>query len=203
MNSKEPTGAQDSWLIVGLGNPGDEYVNTRHNIGFALVDYLASQSGAKVKRRECRSLIGQSVIEGTPVELVKPQTYMNLSGESISCLLKKNSRSHERMIVISDDLALPIGRLRIRASGSAGGHNGLKSVIESLGSNSFARLRIGIAPNHPISDAHDFVLGKFSKEERTQVENILKRGVDALHTMLRSGIGKAMAEFNAAELVLE
>jgi PTH1 family peptidyl-tRNA hydrolase len=134
-----------NWLIVGLGNPGAEYASTRHNLGFMLVDLLASQANAQVKRTECRALIGRAEIDGRTVELAKPQTYMNLSGEAVKCLLQKEERSRERLIVISDDLALPFGTIRVRPQGSHGGQNGLRSIIEVLGTNEFTRLRIGIA----------------------------------------------------------
>ena len=114
------------WLIVGLGNPGREYERTRHNLGFMLIDVLAEQCGSLVKRDECRSLIGRAEVENEAVELAKPQTYMNLSGEAVSCLLKKPDRSVEKLIVISDDLALPFGDLRIRPKGTHGGQNGLR-----------------------------------------------------------------------------
>jgi PTH1 family peptidyl-tRNA hydrolase len=185
-----------SWLIVGLGNPGPEYAKTRHNLGFMLVDLLADQTGTQVKRDECRSLVGQTLIEGERFELVKPQTYMNLSGEAVSCLLKKEPRSVERLIVISDDLALPFGSIRLRPRGSHGGQNGLRSIIDRLGTNEFVRLRIGIMPEHPISNTKNFVLERFSKTEAPEVENILAKAVDAVKTVIRDGIDRAMAEFN-------
>src|SRR5688500_4867298 len=114
----------DSWLIVGLGNPGSDYSKTRHNLGFMLVELLAREAGAEIKREECRSLIGRAEIEGQRVELAKPMTFMNLSGDAVGCLLSKPDRSVERLITISDDLALPFGRIRLRPSGSHGGHNG-------------------------------------------------------------------------------
>ena len=125
---KNTPGENANWLIVGLGNPGPEYEKTRHNLGFMLIDLLARENQTQVKREECRALIGRAVIENRIAELVKPQTYMNLSGETVSCLLKKPDRSIEKLIVISDDLALPFGNIRVRPKGSAGGHNGLKSI---------------------------------------------------------------------------
>src|SRR5215216_3393456 len=138
-------------LIVGLGNPGERYEWTRHNLGFMLVDLLARQAGAQVKRAECRALVGRAELEGKRVELVKPQTYMNLSGEAVACLLGKQESKDaaaREMIVISDDLALPFGTIRLRRRGSAGGHNGLKSIIAAAKPDEFIRLRIGIRPEH-------------------------------------------------------
>ena len=186
----------DKWLIVGLGNPGAAYEQTRHNLGFMLVDLLAREGQTQVKRDECRGLIGRGELESRTVELVKPQTFMNLSGESVNCLLQKPDRTLERLIIISDDLALPFGKIRLRPSGSHGGHNGLRSVIDCIGTNEFVRLRIGIMPEHPVSNAKNFVLEKFSKDESSEVEKILKTSADAVRSVLRDGIDKAMAEFN-------
>lgn len=184
------------WLIVGLGNPGPEYAKTRHNLGFMLVDVLAARLQTSVKRNECRSLIGQSVIENERIELVKPQTFMNLSGEAVSCLLVKDERSIERLIVISDDLALPFGTIRIRPKGTHGGQNGLRSIIDCLGTQDFIRLRIGIQPEHPVADAKRFVLDNFSKGDVEQVEKILERSADAVRSIIKDGVEAAMAKFN-------
>jgi len=187
------------YLIVGLGNPGDEYARTRHNLGFMLIDKLAADAGTKVKRRECRSMVGGGLIEGERVKLAKPQTYMNLSGESVACLMAKyeiENASGNSLIVISDDLALPFGTIRLRQRGSAGGHNGLKSIIAELRTNEFIRLRIGIQPEHPVGDTEKFVLDEFSRTEREGLEDILTRGTQALHSVLRDGIAKAMSLYN-------
>lgn len=184
------------WLIVGLGNPGPEYATTRHNLGFMLVDTLAERLQTSVKRDECRSLIGQSVFEDHKIELVKPQTFMNLSGEAVSCLLAKEARSVERLIVVSDDLALPFGTIRIRPRGTHGGQNGLRSIIECLGTQDFIRLRIGIQPEHPVADAKRFVLDKFAKSDTEQVEKILERSSDSVLAIIRDGVEAAMAKFN-------
>jgi len=185
-------------LIVGLGNPGAEYEWTRHNLGFMLIDLLAHEAGAQVKRKDCRALVGRAELEGTRALLVKPQTYMNLSGESVACLLaKQDSKSAAQdLIVISDDLALPFGAIRLRPRGSAGGHNGLKSIIAATKTDEFIRLRIGIQPEHPISDTKNFVLDEFSRSERTQLDKILERSAEALRAVLRDGIDKAMATYN-------
>ncbi len=185
-----------NWLIVGLGNPGAAYEGTRHNFGFMLVDEVAREAQALVKRDECRSLVGRCVIENETVELAKPQTFMNLSGESVGCLLRKRERGIERLIVISDDLALPLGTIRLRRSGTHGGHNGLRSIIDVLGTNEFMRLRIGILPEHPIANAKSFVLETFAKSEHEAVERALKESADAIRNVIESGIDKAMARFN-------
>lgn len=192
MNSLSDNG----WLIVGLGNPGATYESTRHNLGFMLVDLLASEAGERVRREECRSLVGRVAVDGQMAEVAKPQTFMNLSGEAVSCLLKKPGRSVERLIVISDDLALPFGRIRLRPKGSHGGHNGLRSIIDCLKTSDFVRLRIGITPEHPIGNPKNFVLENFSKTELPEVENILKTGADAIRAVIKEGVEKAMARFN-------
>jgi PTH1 family peptidyl-tRNA hydrolase len=164
-----------------------------------LIDKLAGEAGAEVKRRECQSLVGRAEIEGRAVKLVKPQTYMNLSGEAVACLLTKHKLTGpgNNLIVVSDDLALPLGKIRIRERGSAGGHNGLKSIIQAIGTNEFTRLRIGIQPEHPISDAKRFVLDSFSSVTRKAVAEILEKSGAALHAILRDGVLKAMTEFNS------
>ena len=187
---------ETNWLIVGLGNPGAAYAETRHNLGFMLVDLLARENQAQIKRHECRSLIGRAEIENQRVELAKPQTFMNLSGESVSCLLQKPDRSLDGLIVVSDDLALPFGKVRLRPSGSHGGHNGLRSMIDCLRTTDFIRLRIGIMPEHPVSNTKNFVLENFSKEESAEVEKILETSAGAIRAVLRDGIDRAMAEFN-------
>jgi peptidyl-tRNA hydrolase, PTH1 family len=185
------------FLIVGLGNPGDEYEWSRHNLGFMLIDKLAADAAVTVKRRECRSLVGSAVIEGRRARLVKPQTFMNLSGEAVACLMAKYEVTDpQSLIVISDDLALPSGTIRLRARGSAGGHNGLKSIIAALGTNEFLRLRIGIQPEHPVDDARGFVLNKIPRAERRAVEETLTRSAEALRAVLRDGVAKAMSLYN-------
>ncbi len=188
-----------NWLIVGLGNPGPEYAKTRHNLGFMLVDLLASRLQTQVKRTECRSLIGRSEIENRIVELAKPQTYMNLSGEAVSCLVAKDSRSIEGLVVISDDLALPFGTMRIRTKGSHGGQNGLRSIIDCLKTQEFIRLRIGIQPEHPISDAAKFVLENFAKGDAGTLDKILDESADAVRIIVTEGVDAAMARFNGVK----
>ena len=184
------------FLIVGLGNPGKDYEWSRHNLGFMLIDKLASEAGSKVGRRECSALVGRAELEGLPVQLVKPQTFMNLSGDAVSCLLAKHQLDPSRLIVISDDLALPLGKIRIRERGSAGGHNGLKSIIAAVGTIEFVRIRIGIQPEHSISDTRKFVLDTFAKSERSLVEEVVAESAQALRAILRDGVLKAMAKHN-------
>jgi PTH1 family peptidyl-tRNA hydrolase len=185
-------------LIVGLGNPGAEYEWTRHNLGFMLIDKLANDAGTVVNKRECQALVGRAEISGCPVKLVKPQTFMNVSGESIGCLIARHKleKPAEKLIVVSDDLALPVGKIRIRERGSAGGHNGLKSIIGCLGTNEFVRLRIGIQPDHPISDAKRFVLDVIPKAARAEIERVVERSAEALRAILKDGVRKAMTEHN-------
>jgi PTH1 family peptidyl-tRNA hydrolase len=185
-------------LIVGLGNPGKEYEWTRHNLGFMLIDKLAQDEGIAVGRRECSSLVGRGNVEGEITKLAKPQTFMNLSGHADACLLAKieSDSPVDQLVVVSDDLALPLGRIRIRERGSAGGHNGLKSIIASIGTNEFVRLRIGIQPEHPISDPKRFVLDTFARSERPIVEETLDQSAQAIRTIIRDGALKAMSEFN-------
>ena len=185
-------------LIVGLGNPGSNYVATRHNLGFMLIDKLADDERIAVKRRECQALVGQGEIEGVVTKLAKPQTFMNLSGVAVACLLRKieSDAPIRQLVVISDDLALPVGKIRIRERGSAGGHNGLKSIIADIGTDEFIRLRIGIQPEHPISDAKRFVLDTFARSEQSVVEETLEAGVNALRVIIRDGALKAMQQFN-------
>lgn len=185
-------------LIVGLGNPGERYEWTRHNLGFMLVDLLAAQAGSQVRRAECRALVGRAEVEGRTVELVKPQTYMNLSGESVACLMKKRERLNisSDLLVVVDDIALPFGTIRLRQRGSSGGQKGLKNIISTLGTDEFTRLRIGIAPEHPVGDTAAFVLERFPKAQREEVEKILERSADALRAVVRDGIDKAMSQYN-------
>lgn len=187
-----------TYLIVGLGNPGNEYELTRHNLGFLVIDKLAREAGVPVNNRECRSLVARCEIEGQPAKLIKPQTFMNLSGEAVSCFAAKHHLvlPNEMFVVISDDLALPIGKIRIRQRGSAGGHNGLKSIIAALGTNEFVRLRMGIQPDHPISDPKRFVLDRFASSERVLMEEMIQQATQAVRTIVSEGALKAMQEFN-------
>ncbi|MGB8507161.1 MAG: aminoacyl-tRNA hydrolase [Pyrinomonadaceae bacterium] len=186
-------------LIVGLGNPGAQYEWTRHNFGFMLVDFIARETHREVKRTECRALVGRVELEGRRVELAKPQTYMNLSGESVACLLRKRESLHAAsdLLVISDDIAIPFGTLRLRPRGSSGGQKGLQNIIASLKTDEFMRLRIGIKPEHPVGDTASFVLERFPHAQRAEVEKVLERSAEALRAVVRDGIDKAMAQYNS------
>lgn len=186
----------ENWLIVGLGNPGPQYERTRHNLGFMLVDVLAARAQTRIARGECRSLIGRGILDDQTVEFAKPLTFMNLSGEAVSCLLSKDERKVEKLIVISDDLALPFGVIRIRPKGSHGGQNGLRSIIDSLKTQEFTRVRIGIQPEHPVRDASRFVLDNFAKSEAETLEKVLSDAADAVETIVKDGVEAAMAKFN-------
>lgn len=188
-------------LVIGLGNPGAQYERTRHNVGFMLVDLLAKETGARVSRKECRALVGRAEIEERRVELVKPQTFMNLSGDAVACLLARQDAGRDApgLMVISDDLALPFGTIRLRRRGSAGGHNGLKSIIAAIKTDEFIRLRIGIQPEHRVADTKNFVLDEFSKSERAELDQVLERSAEALRAVLRDGIDRAMAQFNGSQ----
>lgn len=186
------------YLIVGLGNPGEEYARTRHNLGFMLVDKLAAAAAVNVKRSECQSLVANASIENERVVLAKPQTFMNLSGPAVSCLQAKyEGEDSLSLIVISDDLALPFGAIRLRERGTAGGHNGLKSIIGALKTNEFIRLRIGIQPDHPLKDTRRFVLDDFSRTENESLADVLERAAQAVRSVLRDGISKAMSLHNS------
>lgn len=189
--------SEKGWLVVGLGNPGAEYERSRHNLGFMVVDRLAAVENVVVRNRECRSLTGRTMVDGKRVDLAKPQTFMNLSGEAVRCLVDKEGRSIDRLIVVSDDLALPFGTIRLRRRGSHGGHNGLRSVIDHLRTEEFIRLRIGILPDHPVSNTRDFVLQDFPKSEEPKVERKVEKCAEAVRAVITDGIEKAMAKWNA------
>ncbi len=163
-----------------------------------LVERLAREANCLVKRAECRALVGRCELEGRAVELVKPQTYMNLSGESVACLLRKRPglKAASDLVVVSDDIALPFGSLRLRRGGSSGGQKGLKNIISALGTDQFPRLRVGIKPEHPVGDTAGFVLERFPKGQRGEVEQILERCAEALRAVIRDGIDKAMSMYN-------
>jgi PTH1 family peptidyl-tRNA hydrolase len=183
-------------MVVGLGNPGERYEGTRHNVGFSVLDSLASSLDVRIGREECRSLIGRTRIGDSVVELVKPMTFMNLSGEAVACLLAKGERTLANTIVVYDDIALPLGVLRIRPKGTHGGHNGMRSIISQTESEAFTRVRVGIMPDHPINDVSDFVLGRFASSEHVALKEATTRAVEAVEVIIRFGIEKAMHEFN-------
>ena len=183
-------------LIVGLGNPGRDYRGTRHNVGFAAVDVLARRHGIHVRSRRNKALVGEGVIAREEVVLAKPQTFVNLSGQAVGGILRRYRLDCSDIIVICDDANLPLGRLRIRAKGSAGGHKGLKSIIHSLGTEDFARIRIGIGSSK--GDMVDHVLSRFRRSERGLVREAIERAGDAVEVILAAGIDEAMNRFNVS-----
>jgi peptidyl-tRNA hydrolase, PTH1 family len=183
-------------LIVGLGNPGSQYDWTPHNLGFLVIDALAARHSIRVTRPEAKALVGLGTIAGQDVVLVKPQTFMNLSGGSVRPLLEKYEADAAETIVISDDVALPSGKLRIRERGSSGGHNGLKSIIGSLGSNEFIRVRLGCQPEHPLGDMADYVLAPIRKPDRDAAMQMVAEAADAVEMIVAEGAQKAMARYN-------
>ncbi|PDW02145.1 aminoacyl-tRNA hydrolase [Candidatus Viridilinea mediisalina] len=185
------------WLIVGLGNPGGRYVQTRHNIGFAVVELLAERHRLELRGKRANSLVGEGQIAGQRVALVQPQTYMNLSGQAVSALRSWYKIEPAReLLVIYDDMDLPFGRLRFRERGSGGTHNGMRSIIGQLGTNEFPRLRIGIGQPPGKMDAAAYVLSRFSPEEQSQLSELLDRAADSLELMLREGLTTAMNRYN-------
>jgi len=183
-------------LIVGLGNPGYEYHLTPHNLGFMAVDRLAESCGARISRPEAQALTADAQLEQVDVVLAKPQTFMNLSGLAVARLLKKYEIESEDLIVLVDDVDLPLGTIRIRGRGSAGSHNGLKSLIGALESDRFVRVRMGIGPDHPVGDRASYVLGRFRKADLETVAEMLERATAAVATILRDGLEEAMNRYN-------
>jgi len=183
-------------LIVGLGNPGPEYVWTPHNLGFLTIDRLAERAAVRVRRPEGKALVGLGKLAGDDIVLAKPQTFMNASGVAVRDLLRRFEADPAEMIVITDDAALGRGTLRIRKRGSAGGHNGLKSVIGTLGSDEFIRIRIGIGPAEPGEDLAEYVLRPMDDADLEQAAESIDRGVEAVEMILEKGVDAAMNRFN-------
>ena len=185
------------FIIAGLGNPDEKYQGTRHNVGFDVVDRLAEKYQIAVDTKKHRALIGKGVIEGQKVLLVKPQTYMNLSGESIRSLVEYYKIDpEEELLVIYDDISLEVGQLRIRRKGSAGGHNGIKNIIAHLGTQEFPRIKVGVGDKPPRMDLADYVLSRLSKEDREKMEQAFKDAADAVEVMITEGADAAMNRFN-------
>jgi PTH1 family peptidyl-tRNA hydrolase len=183
-------------LVVGLGNPGPEYDWTPHNIGFHAIDGFAERTAIRVTRPECKALIGRGTVAGEDVILAKPQTYMNLSGVAIRMLLEKYQAAPAEMIVLVDEVDLPWGNLRIRERGSAGTHNGLKSIISSIGTQEFIRVRLGVGPEKVWGELRDYVLHTMNKAERETAQELVGSAVEAVELILTEGVSKAMARFN-------
>ena len=185
------------YVIVGLGNPKREYENTRHNIGFDVIDALADKYGISVKEVKHKAVTGKGIIEGKRVILVKPLTFMNLSGESVRQVLDfYKANPEEDLIVIADDISLDVGKIRIRKKGSAGGHNGLKNIILHTGTDGFQRIKMGVGEKPAEYDLADYVLGHFTKEERVLMQESIDNAVDAIRIMITEGADKAMNLYN-------
>lgn len=185
------------YLIAGLGNPTKEYDRTRHNVGFSVLDVLADKYGIDVSERKHRAYCGKGVIEGQKVLLVKPQTFMNLSGESLRSAVDYYKIAPEDIIVIYDDISLEPGQLRIRLKGSAGGHNGIKNIIAQLGTQEFPRIKVGVGAKPPRMDLADYVLSRFSKGEQELMDEAFREAADAAVMMMTDGAERAMNHYNA------
>ena len=184
------------WLLVGLGNPGDKYDNTRHNVGFAAIDQLAEELKVPVQKLKYRALTQTVELGGAKVLLMKPITYMNLSGEAVGEAARFFKIPADHVLVLSDDVSLPVGKLRIRKGGSAGGHNGLKSIIQHLGTDQFPRVKIGVGEKpHPDYDMADWVLGKFTGEDLKTITQAIQRAGKAAECYIQNGPDKAMNQF--------
>ena len=185
------------WLVVGLGNPGDKYENTRHNVGFLTIDHIAEEQRVPVQKLKYRALTNTVELGGAKALLMKPVTYMNLSGEAVGEAARFYKIPADHVLVISDDVSLPIGKLRIRKGGSAGGHNGLKNIIQHLGTDQFPRVKIGVGQKpHPDYDLADWVLGHFQGEDRKVMNEAVKQAADAVECLLKEGADKAMSKYN-------
>ena len=188
---------QETWLIVGLGNPGREYEKSRHNCGFRAMDLLADKLGCKVDRLKFQGLYGQCTYGEKKLILLKPQTFMNLSGEAVIQAVRFYKIPPEHVIVVSDEISLPIGKLRIRVKGSAGGHNGLKNIIAQLGTDAFPRIRIGVgAPPHPDYDMADWVLSAFKDQDAVDMRDAALRAAHAAECYITDGADRAMNRYN-------
>ena len=191
--------SKESWLIVGLGNPGKEYERTRHNTGFRAIDILADKLGCKIDKAKFQGLYGQAAYSGAKLFLLKPQTYMNLSGRSVVQLSAYYGIPPQRIIVLFDDISLAPGRLRIRGDGSAGGHNGIKSIIAELGSQDFPRVKVGVgAKPNPEFDLADWVLSSFSAKEEKDLTFALENAADAALVIVEKGVSEAANKFNGS-----
>jgi PTH1 family peptidyl-tRNA hydrolase len=184
------------FLVAGLGNPGEEYAGTPHNLGFMVVDRLAEMHNIRVTRRDSKALTGVGQIAGHEVMLAKPQTFMNLSGTSLAPLMEKHSLTAADLILVYDELALPWTSLRIKPRGSSAGHNGVDSTIRSLGTTDFVRVRLGIHPGHPLSSGTEYLLSPFKRSLHKELEQLVADGADAVVSIITEGVEKAMTKYN-------
>jgi peptidyl-tRNA hydrolase, PTH1 family len=187
----------DRWLIVGLGNPGPEYAGNRHNAGFLVADVLAGRAGARFKRDRSRAHVAVARLDGTPVVLAKPMTYMNLSGGPVAALRAFYKVPTDRIVVVHDELDIPFGSIRLKLGGGDNGHNGLRSVASALGTRDYYRVRVGIGRPPGRMDPADFVLHDFAKAERAELPGVLSTAADAVQTLLARGLAAAQNEFHA------
>ena len=185
------------WLLVCLGNPGDKYENTRHNVGFMVADEIADRANVPIQKLKYKALTNTVTVGGQKVLVMKPITYMNLSGEAVRQAVDFFKVPVDHVLVVSDDTALAVGRLRIRKGGSAGGHNGLKNIIQHLGTDQFPRVRLGVGEKpHPDYDLADWVLGKFQGEDKKAMDAAVKKAADAIECILSQGLDRGMNQFN-------
>lgn len=188
------------YLIVGLGNPGVEYAATRHNIGFDMITYLSDQYNIPMRSRENKAIVGKGVIDGQKVMLAQPQTFMNLSGESVRALMNYYKLELDELIVIYDDISLPVGQVRVRPKGSAGGHNGIKNIIQHLGTQEFSRIKIGVGDKPDGGDLVKHVLGRFSREEDSMVRDVFALAQEALLAIMNEDVASAMNKVNGKKI---
>ena len=196
---REPDKKEDDrvmYIIAGLGNPTREYEKSRHNVGFEVIDVLADMLGTTVEEKKFKGCYGRGIIGGEKVLLLKPQTFMNLSGESIRAASDFYKVDPEHIIIIYDDISLDVGQLRIRKKGSAGGHNGIKNIIAHLGTQEFPRIKVGVGDKPKKMDLADYVLSRFSKEDRAAMEDAFKEAAKAVEVMITEGMDIAMNQFN-------
>jgi len=186
------------FLVAGLGNPGEQYAATPHNLGFLVVDVLAARHSIRMSRVECQAVIGQGAIAGKPVVLAKPQTFMNLSGVAVKPLMQKNDAEPKDLILVYDELALPWGALRIRPDGSAAGHNGVQDVIDKIGTQLFPRVRLGVHPGYRLSAGKgaDYLLSRFSRQQNETLDEFIGYAADATESIIAEGVSMSMTRFN-------
>jgi len=184
------------FLVAGLGNPGEQYAATPHNMGFLVVDRLAARHGIRMSRKECQAIVGQGNIGGKTVLLAKPQTFMNLSGVAIKPLLDRNEIPPSDLVLVYDELDLPWGSLRVRPKGSAAGHNGVTDVIAKIGTQEFPRIRLGVHPGHRISSGVDYLLSRFTRQQIETLDAFVDLAADATDSIIVEGVEKSMTRFN-------
>ena len=185
-------------LVAGLGNPGEQYAATPHNLGFLVVEALAARHSIRLSRVECQAVIGQGTIRGKPVVLAKPQTFMNLSGVAVKPLLEKNDVEPKDLILVYDELALPWGGLRVRPDGSSAGHNGVQDVIDKIGTQQFPRVRLGVHPGYQLTEGKgaDYLLSRFSRRQNETLDEFIGYAADATESIIAEGVSMSMTRFN-------